>query len=1110
MKHLAIFLALSAVFLAGPVDAAVVRVPQDYGTIAQAVNAAPDGSTILVSDGTYGYFAALNLKKDLYIKSVNGPGSTVITGNNSGRLLQIENGVTGGDPFKNLVIDGFTFANGRGVNGVYSPVTIASSKPVFLNCVFENNASFDKGGAVLIYGASAEPSFFNCIFRNNRSDRVGGAVLVNGNNPTAYFKGCLFENNTTRTSSSTPFNQGGAITFSDGSGKVIDCIFRNNSTTYAGGAIMILTQFTSPADTVEVRGCTFDGNFCEPWPGTAPPPTYPPTEGGAMTAENNVTVTVDGCLFTNNYAMSGGAIVAYRSLLRIQNSVFDSNDATGEDLFGFGGAVGINSSDDSAADYRVATVWIENTLIRNSVAPVGGGIFVQGDVSRGTSSSYRGNLYMNRVTIDNCRATLANNSYGNGGGMFLALANCSVTNLYILDNTAEYVGGGFAMVQNSFFRLRDSYIVGNTAGTTDDDYHVPSPPNPIFVNTEIAYNGGVGTGSESVLEAIPPLSIGNRAYLTYLNMPRSSPSISPRIGNLPNDGGFSAGSVLDAGITGTTTYTLDTQFPDETAVVTLTGNGLTGYGYGGGPVALPATLEAERYDLGGSRLAYHDRTTPNEGGTFRTGEQVDIAPDGGAGGGYYVGWLAAGEFLDFSVRLDAPGTFNINTRVASATGAGQYYVSVDGEMVTGVRDVPNTGGMAVWQEDSVKSIALSAGFHTLRFMVVEPGFNVDSIEVESSKPSLAVSPSSVMRVVKVGNAAVSQRFEVYNDGGSNMTYALSENTPWFSINPASGTSAGERDSITVTFNSTALATGTYNGSITITAPGAVPSSRVVNVKLRVRPQGYVLSDFDNDGASDLGVYYPPGGNWYIFRSSRGFMTDQFGYAGTIPVPGDFDGDQFSDLAVYYPPGGNWYIYGSSNGFYEDQFGYANTYPVNGDFDGDGESDLAVYDPDGGNWYIFGTSTGFYQDQFGFAGTYPVPGDFDGDGKSDLAVYYPQGGNWYIYGSSTGFYQDQFGFAGTYPVSGDFDGDGKSDLAVYYPQGGNWYIYGSSTGFYQDQFGFAGTIPVSGDFDGDGKSDLAVYYPKGGNWYVFRSSDGFYQDQFGFEGTLPLGGSVGAF
>ena len=75
------------------------------------------------------------------------------------------------------VIDGFTFMAGKGLGNVSSPVTVANAKTEFLNCVFTNNYSPVKAGAVLVYGASANPSFVNCTFVSNRSDRVAGGAL---------------------------------------------------------------------------------------------------------------------------------------------------------------------------------------------------------------------------------------------------------------------------------------------------------------------------------------------------------------------------------------------------------------------------------------------------------------------------------------------------------------------------------------------------------------------------------------------------------------------------------------------------------------------------------------------------------------------------------------------------------------------------------------------------------------------------------------------------------------------------------------------------------------------------------------------------------------------
>ena len=194
----------------------------------------------------------------------------------------------------------------------------------------------------------------------------------------------------------------------------------------------------------------------------------------------------------------------------------------------------------------------------------------------------------------------------------------------------------------------------------------------------------------------------------------------------------------------------------------------------------------------------------------------------------------------------------------------------------------------------------------------------------------------------------------------------------------------------------------------------------------------VVNDFDGDGRSDIGCYYPPGGNWYEFRSTDGFWSTVFGYAGTVPITGDFDGDARGDIGVYHAESGSWYIFKSREGFWQAQFGYAGTRPVAGDFDGDGRDDIGVYADATGKWSLWRSTEGQFDTVFGHAGTIPVVGDYDGDGRDDIGVYYPAGGSWSVFKSTEGQWDATFGYAGTIPIVGDFDGDGRDDIGVYLP------------------------------------------------------------------------------
>jgi FG-GAP-like repeat len=66
-------------------------------------------------------------------------------------------------------------------------------------------------------------------------------------------------------------------------------------------------------------------------------------------------------------------------------------------------------------------------------------------------------------------------------------------------------------------------------------------------------------------------------------------------------------------------------------------------------------------------------------------------------------------------------------------------------------------------------------------------------------------------------------------------------------------------------------------------------------------------DFDGDKKSDVAVYRPATGAWWILRSSTNFTTyvaHQWGVSNDIPEPGDYDGDGKTDIAVFRPSGGS--------------------------------------------------------------------------------------------------------------------------------------------------------------------------------------------------------------
>jgi hypothetical protein len=264
-------------------------------------------------------------------------------------------------------------------------------------------------------------------------------------------------------------------------------------------------------------------------------------------------------------------------------------------------------------------------------------------------------------------------------------------------------------------------------------------------------------------------------------------------------------------------------------------------------------------------------------------------------------------------------------------------------------------------------------------------------------------------------------------------------------------------------------------------------------------------DYEGDGRSDISIFRPSNGQWWLQQSSdNGIRSFQFGATMDKPVPTDFDGDGKTDIGVYRPGTGRWYILRSSDlTFYSIPFGISTDDPVPADYDGDGMADIAVFRAAEGVWYVNRSTGGFLIVQWGTAGDIPVNADYDGDGKSDTAIYRPASGQWWLNRTTAGVVATTFGVGADKAVQADYTGDSKADIAVWRPANGVWYVLRSDdSSFFAIPFGANGDIPVPGDYDGDGKTDFGVFRPDGSNWFIQRSTAGILIQQFGLSTDIP--------
>ncbi len=110
---------------------------------------------------------------------------------------------------------------------------------------------------------------------------------------------------------------------------------------------------------------------------------------------------------------------------------------------------------------------------------------------------------------------------------------------------------------------------------------------------------------------------------------------------------------------------------------------------------------------------------------------------------------------------------------------------------------------------------------------------------------------------------------------------ISRNITTFSVN----TSTGQLTSLGVQPSNTLGTPGAINGI------AYIPQIIVDNFT-------HPRADFDGDFRSDLSVFRPSEGNWYLQNSSTGFTAFNWGIASDTLVPGDYDGDGKTDAAIF--------------------------------------------------------------------------------------------------------------------------------------------------------------------------------------------------------------------
>ena len=148
--------------------------------------------------------------------------------------------------------------------------------------------------------------------------------------------------------------------------------------------------------------------------------------------------------------------------------------------------------------------------------------------------------------------------------------------------------------------------------------------------------------------------------------------------------------------------------------------------------------------------------------------------------GMNVGWISAGEWLEYSVDVKRSGTYSVDIRYASGNprGGGPMHFELDGQVVGNPISFSTTSYWDRWSTKTVRDIPLPAGEHILRIYADDGEFNLGKMifsrtgDLDYDPPVADAGPN--ISIMASEGSVMLDGSGTYEPAGKSITYSWSQ------------------------------------------------------------------------------------------------------------------------------------------------------------------------------------------------------------------------------------------------------------------------------------------------------------------------------------------------